>query len=97
MCSQPYSRCELYRSCTGIYGRYRSGQTWSFYPNYFKARGCFRKGADQELAAKLHEEAHHECMIANSVNFPLHVKPALALLNNSYEIATDKSGGYKLK
>ncbi|PBV29162.1 OsmC family protein, partial [Pseudomonas aeruginosa] len=29
------------------------------------------KGADQELAAKLHEEAHHECMIANSVNFPI--------------------------
>ncbi|MFX6605506.1 OsmC family peroxiredoxin, partial [Acinetobacter baumannii] len=22
-------------------------------------------------AAKLHEEAHHECMIANSVNFPI--------------------------
>jgi organic hydroperoxide reductase OsmC/OhrA len=29
------------------------------------------KGADQALAAKLHEEAHHECMIANSVNFPI--------------------------
>ncbi len=29
------------------------------------------KGADQELAAKLHEEAHHECMIASSVNFPI--------------------------
>ncbi|MFW1893812.1 OsmC family peroxiredoxin, partial [Acinetobacter geminorum] len=27
--------------------------------------------ADPELAAKLHEEAHHECMIANSVNFPI--------------------------
>ena len=29
------------------------------------------KGADQEFAAKLHEEAHHECMIANSVNFSI--------------------------
>jgi organic hydroperoxide reductase OsmC/OhrA len=29
------------------------------------------KGADQELAANLHQEAHHECMIANSVNFPI--------------------------
>ena len=27
--------------------------------------------SDQPLAAALHEKAHHECMIANSVNFPI--------------------------
>jgi len=27
-------------------------------------------GADQDLAQRLHEKAHHLCFIANSVNFP---------------------------
>ncbi|HEY7610270.1 MAG TPA: OsmC family protein [Alphaproteobacteria bacterium] len=29
------------------------------------------KGADTALAAKLHERAHKECFVANSVNFPV--------------------------
>jgi organic hydroperoxide reductase OsmC/OhrA len=29
------------------------------------------KGADTALAAKLHERAHAECFVANSVNFPV--------------------------
>jgi len=29
------------------------------------------KGADLALAAKLHERAHAECFVANSVNFPI--------------------------
>jgi len=29
------------------------------------------KGADKALAAKLHERAHAECFVANSVNFPV--------------------------
>jgi organic hydroperoxide reductase OsmC/OhrA len=29
------------------------------------------KGADAALAAKLHERAHAECFVANSVNFPV--------------------------
>ena len=29
------------------------------------------KGADKTLAAKLHERAHAECFVANSVNFPV--------------------------
>ncbi|MFK0093712.1 OsmC family protein [Pseudomonas sp. NPDC090592] len=28
-------------------------------------------GADIDLAMRLHEQAHHECFIANSVNFPV--------------------------
>ncbi|TCM70750.1 organic hydroperoxide reductase OsmC/OhrA [Acinetobacter calcoaceticus] len=30
------------------------------------------QNSDVNLAAALHEQAHHECMIANSVNFPIH-------------------------
>ena len=28
-------------------------------------------GSDTDLAMRLHEDAHHECFIANSVNFPV--------------------------
>ena len=28
-------------------------------------------GSDTQLALRLHEDAHHECFIANSVNFPV--------------------------
>ncbi|MNH42433.1 OsmC-like protein [compost metagenome] len=28
-------------------------------------------GSDREVALRLHEDAHHECFIANSVNFPV--------------------------
>ena len=32
-------------------------------------------GSDAALAAQLHERAHHLCFVANSVNFPVRVKP----------------------
>lgn len=32
-------------------------------------------GSKQDLAASLHEQAHHKCFIANSCNFPVHHKP----------------------
>ncbi len=32
---------------------------------------------DPELAARLHERAHHLCFIANSVNFPVLCEPSL--------------------
>ncbi|MBF7684817.1 OsmC family protein [Acinetobacter sp. B10A] len=31
-----------------------------------------QQGTDLEQAQKLHIQAHHECMIANSVNFPIY-------------------------
>ena len=34
-------------------------------------------GADAARALALHEEAHRLCFIANSVNFPVGVDPAL--------------------
>ncbi|WP_175938883.1 OsmC family protein [Caballeronia sp. BCC1704] len=34
-------------------------------------------GGDAALAARLHEEAHRYCFIANSVNFPVRCEPAI--------------------
>ena len=34
---------------------------------------------DAELFAKLHHDAHEECYIANSVNFPVFVEPQLVV------------------
>ena len=36
-----------------------------------RPRVMVAKGADMALAAKLHERAHTECFVANSVNFPV--------------------------
>jgi organic hydroperoxide reductase OsmC/OhrA len=34
-------------------------------------------GGDAALAARLHEEAHRFCFIANSVNFPVRCEPSI--------------------
>jgi organic hydroperoxide reductase OsmC/OhrA len=36
-----------------------------------RPRVTIAKGGDKALAAKLHERAHAECFVANSVNFPV--------------------------
>ena len=36
-----------------------------------KPQIILKAGANLDLARQLHEQAHHECMIANSVNFPI--------------------------
>ncbi|MFF7108454.1 OsmC family protein [Pseudomonas sichuanensis] len=33
--------------------------------------------SDAQVALRLHEDAHHECFIANSVNFPVHCEPVI--------------------
>ncbi|WP_166365221.1 OsmC family protein [Pseudomonas akapageensis] len=35
------------------------------------------KESDKALAVRLHEEAHHECFLANSVNFPIRCEPVI--------------------
>jgi organic hydroperoxide reductase OsmC/OhrA len=35
------------------------------------------RGSDRALAAKLHERAHAECFVANSVNFPVRHEPEI--------------------
>lgn len=37
---------------------------------------ALKRGSDVELARRLHDEAHHKCFIANSVNFPITCLPA---------------------
>lgn len=34
-------------------------------------------GSDVDFAVRLHEQAHHECFIANSVNFPVSCEPVI--------------------
>ncbi len=34
-------------------------------------------GGDAKRAARLHEEAHHYCFVANSVNFPVRCEPSI--------------------
>jgi organic hydroperoxide reductase OsmC/OhrA len=34
-------------------------------------------GNDTALAARLHDDAHHHCFIANSVNFPVRCEPSI--------------------
>jgi len=36
-------------------------------------------GTDVERARGLHTQAHHECFIANSVNFPVGNEPEIAV------------------
>jgi organic hydroperoxide reductase OsmC/OhrA len=36
-------------------------------------------GADPDLARALHERAHHECFIVNSVNFPVRNEPRITV------------------
>lgn len=36
-------------------------------------------GSDTARAAALHDEAHHQCFIANSVNFPVSIEPTVLL------------------
>lgn len=40
------------------------------------------KGADTALAAKLHERAHAECFVANSVNFPVRHEATIVEANH---------------
>lgn len=39
--------------------------------------------SDSALAEQLHEEAHHLCFIANSMNFPVRCEPLLQVENTS--------------
>ena len=42
-----------------------------------RPRVTVTKGADTALAAKLHDRAHAECFVANSVNFPVRIEPSI--------------------
>jgi organic hydroperoxide reductase OsmC/OhrA len=42
-------------------------------------RAVLKAGADLQLAEQLHEQAHHLCFIASSVNFPVLCEPTFAI------------------
>lgn len=42
-------------------------------------RVVIRAGDDRELAARLHRDAHAQCYVANSVNFPIRCEPLIEL------------------
>ncbi len=51
-------------------------------------RVTITKHSNAELARGLHDKAHEFCFIANSMNFPVHVKPRILFEN---EIASEKT------
>lgn len=42
-------------------------------------RVALARGANSDLAQRLHRTAHEKCFIANSVNFPIRVEPAITV------------------
>jgi organic hydroperoxide reductase OsmC/OhrA len=44
-----------------------------------RPRVVIRSGASLERARALHEQAHHQCFIANSVNFPVRNEPEMVV------------------
>jgi organic hydroperoxide reductase OsmC/OhrA len=44
-----------------------------------RPRVTLARGGDTALAQRLHASAHEKCFIANSVNFPIRVEPAVTI------------------
>ncbi|MEK7316568.1 MAG: OsmC family protein [Candidatus Eisenbacteria bacterium] len=57
----------------------RVERTFKFTDVLLKPRVSIAPGSDPELARSLHERAHHECFIANSVNFPVRNEPTISV------------------
>jgi len=57
----------------------RVDRTFKFTDVLLKPRVTIAPGSDPELARALHERAHHECFIANSVNFPVRNEPVITV------------------
>lgn len=44
-----------------------------------RPRVTIAAGSDAEVAKRVHEDAHHACFIANSVNFPVRCEPRIVI------------------
>ena len=62
---------------SGTMSRFERG--FHFTDVLLKPRVTIAAGSDPEKAAALHERAHKECFIANSVNFPVRNEPAITV------------------
>ena len=57
----------------------RVEKTFKFTDVLLKPRVTIAPGSDPEVARSLHERAHHDCFIANSVNFPVRNEPVISV------------------
>ena len=48
-----------------------------------RPRVTVEAGADEALAARLHDQAHHDCFIASSVNFPVRHEPEIVVASGA--------------
>jgi len=64
-------------SATGIMAYDRGRKVMAFTGVTLRPRCRVAAGVDLERARELHDRAHHECFIANSVNFPVAHEPEI--------------------
>lgn len=62
---------------TMVEGRSEEGGKGRFTRIVLRPRVTVRSGDDIELARRLHHDAHAECFIANSLNFPVLCEPEI--------------------
>lgn len=56
---------------------HKEGKIAKFKEVILKPKVKIGPNCDPKKAAELHEKAHHACFIANSVNFPVRIKPEI--------------------
>lgn len=54
---------------------YQDGKIFRFKEVTLHPKVVLSQNVDLKKAGELHDKAHHACFIANSVNFPVHIKP----------------------
>ncbi|AKU98845.1 OsmC/Ohr family protein [Labilithrix luteola] len=64
---------------SGVMAFDRTAKVMKFSEVMLRPRVRIAAGADVDKARALHETAHHECFIANSVNFPVRNEPLVTL------------------
>jgi organic hydroperoxide reductase OsmC/OhrA len=76
LCARAGIVVEAYEDdATGTMAFDREAKVMRFSEVVLRPRVRLAAGADLEKARALHENAHHECFIANSVNFPVRNEP----------------------
>jgi organic hydroperoxide reductase OsmC/OhrA len=57
----------------------RVDKAFKFTDVLLRPRVTIAPGSDPEVARSLHVQAHHDCFIANSVNFPVRNEPVISV------------------
>lgn len=55
------------------------GNDGRFIEAVLRPRVTIAAGSDPDVAKRVHEDAHHACFIANSVNFPVRCEPRIVI------------------